>query len=226
MPAPDLRLDSHKETRASRVAAVLKAEILDGTLAPGAKINLDRLRERLDVSLAPVREAMMRLAAEGLVEVEEQRGYRIAPVSRANLEEVTRLRRALEVEALGLALQRADLDWEAAVLARLHRLERTPPLPAAPREAAHEAFHAALVSGAGMPMLSALCTRFLTLHNRYVRLLPDPAIAHAPAGEHARIAEAAVARDPAACTLLADHIERCGTAMARALASLLPETAP
>lgn len=213
--------EPRKETIATRTAAAVRAEILAGTLPPGAKVNLDRLREKLDVSLAPVREAMGRLVAEGLVEVEEQRGYRIAPVSRANLDEVTRLRQTLEVMALGLAIERGDIDWEGAVIASLHRLARTPAEPGPERAAAHAAFHAALASGAGMPMLAALCGRFRTLHERYHRLLPPgTALPH----DHDAIAKAAVARDAStACRLLSTHIARTGTSLAEALADRLPE---
>ncbi len=95
-------------------------------MLPGAKINLDRLRESHDVSLAPVREAMSRLGAEGLVLVEEQRGYSVAPISATDLAEVIQLRTTIEPLALGQAIDRGDIDWEAGVLAALHRLGRTP----------------------------------------------------------------------------------------------------
>lgn len=208
--------EARKETIATRVAGVLRAEILAARLPPGEKINLDRLRERLNVSLAPVREAMTRLAADDLVEFEEQRGYRVAPVSAANLAEIARLRLALEPLALDTAIATGSLEWEGAVLAALHRLERTP-LADPGRAAAHRAFHAALVAGAAMPMLSAFCLRLLDLTGRYLALL-GPVRADAP--DHAAIAAAAVARNPAeARDLLTRHIAATGAALAAALAA-------
>jgi len=60
------------------------AAILRGDLKPGAKINLDRLRQDFAVSISPLREAVSRLVPDGLVEFEDQRGYRVAPVSAAS----------------------------------------------------------------------------------------------------------------------------------------------
>lgn len=220
-PAPS------KATTATRTADALRSEILDGLLAPGAKVNLDRLRGRLGVSLAPVREAMGRLVAEGLVEFEDQRGYRVTPVSRRDLAEVGRLRQELEVLGLGLSIDRGSLDWEAGVLAALHRLDAAAGAPAAERHDRHAAFHAALLSGAEMPILAGLCARFLTLQDRYRRLLPAGA---APPrdlpGEHAAIARAAIARNRAeACRLIAAHVARTGTCLAEGLSPVLPEAA-
>ncbi len=218
MPAAEDR----KETIAARTTAALREEILSGALAPGTKINLDRLRERFAVSLAPVREAMTRLAAEGLVEAEAQRGYRVAPLTRTNLAEITRLRQELETLALRLAIERGDIDWESRLLAALHRLERSP----AEAPAAHDAFHAALTDAAGMPLLAALGSQLRALHSRYWRCLPQTqplAAADHTAPDHATIAQAALARDAAlACRLLAEHIAATGTAARKTLATEPP----
>jgi len=224
---------SPKPTRVSRVAEALRQAILKGDLAPGAKVNLDHLRERFDVSLSPMREAMARLVADGLVSFEDQRGYTITPLSRANLAEVTALRADLETSALGHAVERAGLDWESDVLAALHRLDRTRRDPDRPEtleawETAHTEFHAALIGGCRMPLLVGFCTVLHNLTDRY-RRLPAPRVpagrdgptsCDGPAGcdgaaEHRAIAEAAVARDgPQAVALLRAHIERTGADLA------------
>lgn len=205
--------EPRKETMANRAASALRAEILSGALAPGAKVNLDRLRERLDLSLAPVREAVTRLACEGLVEAEDQRGYRVAPVSAEDLAEITMLRAEFDALALALSIERGDLDWESAVLAALHRLTRSTP---ADRATAHAAFHAALIAGAGAPRLIAQCARLYALTARYAALFgaPDDDPDTAPA-----IAAAAVARKADdARRLIADHARRTGAALAARLA--------
>lgn len=220
-----------KATRASRVAERLRAAILAGELRPGAKVNLDQLREAFGVSLSPLREAIARLVPSGLVEFEDQRGYRIAPLSRENLAEVTRLRADLESLALGYACARGGLDWEGAVMGALHRLNRTERDPARPEtleawEAAHSDFHMALIGGCGMPMLIDFCRTLHNLNGRYRRLL----LAHHPgdrdiAAEHGAIADAAVARDgPKAAQLLRAHIERTGTRLAGRIGAALPES--
>lgn len=224
------RASPGKTTRASRVAERLRAAILAGELKPGAKVNLDQLRKTLGVSLSPLREAIARLVPSGLVLFEDQRGYRIAPLSRESLTEVTRLRADLESLALTSACARAELDWEGAVMGALHRLSRTRRDPAQTEtveawEAAHTDFHMALIGGCGMPMLIDFCRTLHDLNDRYRRIL----LAHHPgdrdvAAEHAAIAEAAVARDGRkAAQLLRAHIERTGARLGERIGAVLPE---
>ncbi|WP_160774151.1 GntR family transcriptional regulator [Stappia sediminis] len=222
---PNPASEPGKPTRASRVAAELRAEIVRGSLRPGMKLNLDNLRERLGVSLSPLREAISRLIAEGLVEVEDQRGFRVARISRENLAEVVEMRADMEGLALGLSIERGDLDWESRVLSTLHTLQRMGREPGTTRalekrEAAHAAFHTALVSGCGRPALMRLCDTFYDLNSRYMNLLiPDPGERWRDRDDHGPIAEAAVGRKKGlAVELLRQHIDETGTDLARRLA--------
>ncbi len=205
-----------KATRASRLAEEIRQAILGGDMAPGSRVNLDRLRERFGVSLSPVREAMARLAHAGLVEFEDQRGYRVAAVSAVNLAEVTRLRAELESLAAGLAAERAGLDWEGAVMAALHRLNRADPADAAGWQAAHAAFHQTLVGGAAMPILSDFCAILLGLHERYCRIGGRNPPLHGATGHEAIAEAAALRRDAqAARHLVRAHVEEGGEFLAR-----------
>ena len=216
MPQTGPKARPVKTTRASRVAEDLRQSILRGDLAPGEKVNLDRLRAQLGVSLSPLREAISRLTTVGLVLSEDQRGFRIAPVSVGNLAEVTRLRADLESLALGYAVERAEIDWESAVLGALHRLNRVAADAATTGdawEAAHAAFHLALIEGCGMPVLIGFCRTLHDLNLRYVRLHGiGPGENRDMAAEHAAIAEAAAVRRDAgaARALLRGHAERTG----------------
>ena len=92
---------------------MLRELILAGSLAAGAKLGETELANRLDVSRTPVREALSRLAAEGLVEIVPNRGARVAKWSDHDLEQIFELRLRLEPYAVGLAVPRltnADLD--------------------------------------------------------------------------------------------------------------------
>lgn len=218
-----------KPTRASRVAAELRSAILRGEIEAGAKVNLDQLRGRFGISLSPLREAISRLVADGLVEAEDQRGFRIAPVSRENLAEVTEMRADLEGLALGLSIDRAGVEWEGEVLSALHRLNRMDRDPGRPEsieawETAHAGFHIALAAGCGRPMLRAICERLHGLNDRYRRLLiPQGGGDRDVDSEHAAIAEAAIGRNrDLAIALLRQHIQRTGTALAGRIAGLLP----
>lgn len=203
-----------KATRASRVAEDLRRSILRGVPAPGEKVNLDRMRDHFGVSLSPLREAISRLVPAGLVEFEDQRGYRIAPVSEANLAEVIGLRAELESFALSHAVKRAEIDWESAVMGALHRLNRIDAAQAAEAwDTSHAAFHMTLIGGCGLPTLVEFCRVLRDQNERYMRLYgPLPGAGRDMANEHAAIAgAAALNRDAeAARRLLRQHIERTG----------------
>lgn len=213
-----------KETISSRISSLLRESILRGDLPPGGKINLDRLRELHDVSISPLREAVSRLVADGLVEFEDQRGYRVTPVSRANLAEVTRLRSELEVLALQVSIAQGDLDWESDVMRALYRLGHTPRDPDRPEtweswEAAHKDFHMALIRGCDMPLLLQFCTVLHNMTDRYRRLYAGAAASGRDVvQEHETIGRAATARhSDEACAALRRHIQRTGEALAAQL---------
>src|SRR3954452_3334330 len=112
-------------TIATQLLDRLREAIVSGQLKAGSKINLSRARESFGVSLSPLREALARLIADGLVEFEDNRGYWVAPVSLANLAEITQLRAEMESMALRHAMVTGDLNWESDVMRSLHRLNRT-----------------------------------------------------------------------------------------------------
>jgi GntR family transcriptional regulator, carbon starvation induced regulator len=204
----------------------LRGRILRGDLAPGARLSIKDLSDELNVSLSPLREAMTRLGAESLLRADEQRGFSVTPVSEGDLAEVIRLRIVMERMALAEAVKRGTLDWETEVMSalyRMSRIDRTRPGPDAKLEweHAHNAFHTALVSACGMPMLLQFIATLHGLTDRYRRIFlstnpPDKATAR----EHTQIAEAACARrSDEATDLLARHIERTGTAIRKRLAA-------
>lgn len=90
-----------------RAYARLRAEIIDGELAPGAPLGEIEQSERIGVSRTPLREALARLTAEGLV-VAPGRTARVAPLEREDVIALYELREALEVHAARLAARRRD----------------------------------------------------------------------------------------------------------------------
>ena len=96
----------------------LRSDILGGELLPGMKLKLDALRERYDVSVNTLRETLSRLAADGLVEAEGQRGFTVVPATLADLIDITETRRLLEqVERLQVDNAR-DKGWSWADIAK------------------------------------------------------------------------------------------------------------
>lgn len=131
---------------------VLRAQILDGELAPGARLVERELVERYDVARHTLRAALRVLQADGLVRIEPNRGARVACLEPHELADLFALRLALEREAAHLALERHDgrLPREVhAAAATLDRVARRRRSTWAEVAAAHNAVHAALVAAAG-----------------------------------------------------------------------------
>ena len=82
------------ETLATLLSYRLREDILNGNFQPGAKLNLGELKGAFGVSLSPLREALSRLCTDGLVELEDNKGYRTSGISEESLTEITRLRLA------------------------------------------------------------------------------------------------------------------------------------
>jgi len=211
-PAPR---KSVKQTRSSQLLGDLRAAVLEGQLAPGEKVNLERLREAHSVSLSPLREALSRLIAERMVEFEDLKGYRVAPISEANLREVTQLRADIEALALRYAIAQGGLDWEGDIPAALHRLKRAGAEDEGSGLApAHEAFHQALTAGCTSTIMLEFTSVLRNLHMRYGNVLGYDAADRDLDAEHSAIAEATLARDAdLAVALLRRHVERCGQDM-------------
>lgn len=208
-------------TLASIYADTIRHDIIRGALRPQAKLNLRELAARYGVGVIPLREALSRLATTGFVTAEDGRGFRVSGVSPEEIADVTRVRTLIEGEALRDAIEHGDVEWEARILAALHRLSRTPMIAptAVPRsaglqvhsawESAHGAFHQALLSACRSPWLLALAgtLRDQADRYRYLTLLHRESPKRDVAGEHKAIAEAAVDRHAdEACRLLAAHL--------------------
>ncbi|WP_181389510.1 GntR family transcriptional regulator [Pseudoprimorskyibacter insulae] len=224
------RQTTPKQTIAAQIEARLRHDILHGVLAPGSKLNLDRLRESMAVGLSPLREAVNRLVATGLVESEAMKGYTVTPISVANLDEVAALRIELEPYALRRSMENGGLDWEAGVMGALHRLNHTDRIHGDPAslsdwEAANNAFHEALIARCDMPLLIKMYHQLVALNDRYrlIYLKATP-IQRDVIDEHTAIANAAVdRRADEAAALLTGHITRSTRNLRRLIAAELPD---
>jgi GntR family carbon starvation induced transcriptional regulator len=207
------------DTQATAVYRRLRADILDGSLAPGMRLKVQHLAGVYGAGPAPLREALAQLAAEGLARRIEQRGFRVADADPAGFAALIRTRCLVEALALREAIAQGDAAWEDAVAAAERRLARLPRSLDDARfvtnpawEAAHRAFHRALIAACDASPLLAFCERLREEADRY-RTLAN-AIAYPGrdvAAEHAAIAEAALDRDAdRAAALLAQHLAATG----------------
>lgn len=115
-------------TVAEAVLSRLRIDIIRGRFEPGQKLLLDRMRELYGAGISPVREALSRLASDGLVVQESQRGFRVRPASWPDLRDITDNRIRLETAAIALSVERGDDDWEARVISAHHLLSKFDPM--------------------------------------------------------------------------------------------------
>lgn len=215
---------------AERAYHLLRRDILSGDRSPLERLRPADLQKRFEVGLTPIREALTRLAVEGLVQTESQRGFRVRPVTLDELADLMSTRRDLERRCLELAIRHGDAVWEAAIVSAMHLLSRTPlPDTVEDRAAAdlwetrHRAFHLALVAGCGSEWRLRFWAQLSDQSERYrkLRLLHhrDEAARVGDANaEHRAIMEAVLARDaPRAGRLMDAHL----SATEQAIASLL-----
>ena len=233
--APD-RVEDGARTLASAIFARLRADILNCHYQPGEKLLIAPLSRRFNVSLASVREPLSRLVADGLVVAEDQRGFRVSPVSLTDLEDLMQTRIEIECLALRRAIRCGGEDWEARLERAWHDLESVPHTPPGDPgrqnedwSRLHGRFHAALVDGCELGSLLRFRATLYEQSERYRRLCR--AITHGRRdtdGEHKSILEATLDRDAdSAASQLASHIERTARAVAEVYRQRdFPEVAP
>ncbi|KAF1004126.1 MAG: HTH-type transcriptional regulator McbR [Pseudomonas sp.] len=221
-------------THATSLVKRLRQAIMTGELAPGTKLRLDALRAQLGltISRSPLREALSRLGAEGLVLIEDGRGYRVIPVSEKNLQEIAKLRIHSESLALREAIAKGDQAWldgiEAAEdrLREIKRSDNMAPNRQETWEEAHRHFHMKLLEACDMPLLLSHCNTLHDLNDRYRRLfLAKNPFDRDVNAEHAGIVSATLERNAdLACALLAQHIQRTTQNICRSLCEQYPDT--
>lgn len=108
-----------------RAYHLLRAQIIGCELKPGARLNISSLQSSLSLSQAAVREALSRLTAEGLVEIERHRGFRVAPISATGFRELTEACITVELPLIRSAIAKGDLEWERQIVSAYHRAAQT-----------------------------------------------------------------------------------------------------
>src|SRR6185312_410537 len=163
-------------TQASTVCDVLREDLLSARLEPGRKLSMRFLMEKYATGQTPLREALNRLTAEGLVERRDQRGFSVAEMSRSELAELTKTRCWVEELALRQAMAAATPEWEEDLILVHHRLARTPRSLSVEHfennpqwERFHQAFHTTLIAPCGSRSLVAFCQQLRDQLYRYRR---------------------------------------------------------
>ena len=201
----------------------LRQDILTGVFAPGSKLRVDELRANYEIGASPLREALSRLVSNGLVTAQGQKGFRVAPVSKADIRDITDTRKLLEHAALSDSLQNGGADWESDVSFAYDRLDRehkamqsTSGASVDAWELANASFHDALVAACNSKWLLNFRHVIYDQAARYRRFVVlDEEQAVGAHEEHRQMMEAAVARDiEKSCQLADAHAERTYKLMA------------
>lgn len=204
-----------------RVYLSIRAAIMNGELSPGEALKPQAMATGYGVSLAVVREALLRLVGEGIVRRFTNRGFKVPALTDNRWQEISQARTLIEPAVLSLAIALGDLDWEARVKAAHHRLAGTAMYandgdyqPTEAWSESHRLFHRALLEGCGNEVLLETFDRLWTaseLARRWsVTGTPDRDIA----GEHRELEAAALARDAErASAVLAQHLSMTAAAL-------------
>ena len=213
------------ETLTEAAYVAIRRDIISGVLAPEERLRIERLSRLYGVGPTPLREALQRLCAAGLVHASGNRGFAVVPLSMDEFRDLTIARVAIEEQALRLSIAHGDDAWESQVAATAYQLNKkdialiaTGETALADWEAANSAFHAATVAACGSRWLLTLRSRLNEQVERY-RLASvalrrtDRDLVH----EHADIARAVLGRDAeTACALIGQHFRKTASLLASA----------
>ena len=204
----------------------LREDIVRGVFHPGDKLRIEHLKQTYSVGATPLREALYRLSADGFVQVQGQRGFRVAEMSLDELQDITELRVVLEGMALTQSVQNSDDAWESRVVAAFHHLtkaENQSEPDIQEWEIRNREFHLALVSCCHSPWLMRFHETLYDQHKRYRNIARiDRSSRRNVHQEHIAICDAALAKDvEALCKANEQHIRRTAEITGRLLAENL-----
>ncbi len=204
MPTPGRR-----GQQVSDIVEALRAEIIAGKLPPDSRLGQEQLATRFNVSRMPVREALRRLEADGLVIFEPNKSVRVAPLGAADLQEIYEMRVAAETLALRLALPEltnAQIERAAEIQLRMERA------PVGEFGELNAAFHMCLYEPCAKPRLLGHIDTLAKSADRYLRItIASLDYADKSHREHHELLRACRSRDEdAAIDCLTRHIAEAG----------------
>lgn len=210
------------------VVDVLRDGILNITFRPGERLDVKALADQLGVSPTPVKDAINRLAAEGLIEIRPRSGTFVAEISPEMVGEIFEIRRALECLAAESMVEQLTPETLALFRELTARLNRpvTNEDERMEHEQANVALHMLIVETSGNQRLKELYNSLnahLTIARIHSRRRPEPHRIAAELDEHQALLDALEARDSARFVqVLGDHIRRAGHDLVEDVRNALP----
>jgi DNA-binding GntR family transcriptional regulator len=184
-----------RETAYDFVYRVLRRAVLDGTFQDGARLYQTEIGQRLGVSTTPVREALHKLASEGLVDFDAGRGAIVHVLSADERSEIVHIRRLLEPEALRLSAKHID-SQAIAEAERIYR-EMDDETDVVAWVDLNRQFHSIHYRAAKSPRLTRILMILLDANTTYLvrAIVEQPEIAQQAQAEHAAIIDGLRRRD-------------------------------
>ena len=205
-------------TLAEKAFVALHDAIVRGELQPGERLPIEELAEVLDMSPMPIREALRRLDAVGLVENVPHRGARVTELSLEDLRDVYEARLALEPLAVQHAAERFDTNDAERGRELLDALNKLGDRGGPETWAAHTAFHFCLYEAAGSDWLLRLIRPLWESSERYRLAAPTKRKLSMRRDEHERILQACVDHQAAVARAeLHNHLTRTASLVARSM---------
>jgi DNA-binding GntR family transcriptional regulator len=209
-------------TMSGQITARIREKILTGVYPPGSALLQDVIAAEFGVSKIPVREALVQLRAEGLVDVFAHRGFQVRPLSSREVDEVFRLRLQIEPQAVAEGAQRAQPeDHEATRLAFDNLKDALNAGELYDSGELNRAFHISLIVPRLQPVTGEMLNRLHMLSQRYVRMhLLPPGRVNRANEQHSQLYEAWAGRNiEEAVRLTHMHIETTRDDLAQLLQS-------
>lgn len=209
----NLPLFQERQSLRQQVAHALRAALVAGEMRPGVLYSAPALAEKFGVSATPVREAMLDLAGEGLVEAVRNKGFRVTELSDRELDEITQLRMLIEVPTVGEVARLCDEELAPKAEA-LRQSAREIEALAEERDLIRyvevdRQFHLALLALAGNRHIVEVIGNLRARSRLYgLHQLADRGQLAASAREHEELVDLILARDvEGAERLMAQHIK-------------------
>ena len=195
-----------KLTLSEQAYCTIKQAILDNEFKPGEKLSICGLKERYDIGTSPLREALNRLVAKGLLECEQMKGFRVPAVSMDELDDVYRVRILIVLETLKEVIKHITDEEEAELVAAVHQLNKIEKCEMDTTnftkwQQKHRVFTDALIKGCHSDTLIKLNNQLYDQTERYRRLWFDWSSQHGHftmsqhSADHQGFVDAVVARD-------------------------------
>lgn len=152
----------------------LQQEIVQGVLRPGEKLKVIPITQRFNIGQSPVREALSKLSAVGLVRMEENKGFSVARISEQDIRDVYKVFTQIETTALSWSIKSGGEEWQADIVAQLYKLSL---VECSEQKVAHTLwaernynFHLALIAGCQSPLLLNIRHQIYMKFDRYCQM--------------------------------------------------------